>query len=255
MPALNQVTYIGHATLLLEMDEVRILTDPLLREQVFHLRRRSEPVNPSLYQAVDAVLISHLHLDHFDLPSLKMLGQGTQFIVPSGAASLLHKKGFTHIMEMQPGNKINVGSVSVEATPAKHHGKHPPFGPSADSLGYLMRGSSRIYFAGDTDLFPEMIDLADDLDIALLPVWGWGPNLGPGHMDPERAAEALTLLRPRIAIPIHWGTFYPLGLGWFRKQLLTEPPQLFYRYASENMPNVDVQILSPGSVFEIPTRN
>jgi L-ascorbate metabolism protein UlaG (beta-lactamase superfamily) len=255
MPALNQVTYIGHATLLIEMDGVRILTDPLLRDRVFHLHRRSVPVNPSQYQAIDAVLISHLHLDHFDLPSLKMLGQETQFIVPFGAADLLHKKGFTHQIEMHPGNKINVGSVSIVATHAKHHGRHPPFGPSADSLGFLIQGSTHIYFAGDTDLFPEMVDLARDLDVALLPVWGWGPNLGPGHMNPERAAEALTLLRPHIAIPIHWGTFYPLGLGWFRKQLLSEPPQIFCRYASEKMPNVDVQILSPGSVFEIPTRN
>ncbi len=125
---------------------------------------------------------------------------------------------------------------------------------SADCLGFLIRGSTRIYFAGDTDLFPEMVDLADDLDVALLPVWGWGPNLGPGHMNPKRAAEALTLLRPRIAIPIHWGTFYPLGLGWFKKQLLTEPPQLFYRYASEMMPETDIQILPPGSMFNYPNQ-
>ena len=254
MPALNQVTYIGHATLLLEMDGMRLLTDPLLRDRIFHLQRRSAPVNPSRSQAVDAVLISHLHLDHFDLPSLKMLGQETQLIVPCGAADLLHKKGFTHIIEMQAGNKIDVGSVSIEATHAKHHGRHPPFGPTADCLGFLIRGSNCIYFAGDTDLFPEMVDLANELDVALLPVWGWGPNLGPGHMNPERAAEALTLLRPQIAIPIHWGSFYPLGLGWFRKQLLVEPPQLFYRYASEMMPSIDIQILQPGSTFEIPTR-
>lgn len=254
MPALNQVTYIGHATLLVEMDGVRILTDPLLREQVFHLHRRSIPVKACLYQDIDAILISHLHLDHFDLPSLKMLGQQTQLIVPAGAEQLLHKKGFTHIIEMHPGHTIDVGSISIEATPAKHHGRHPPFGPLADCLGFLIRGSNRIYFAGDTDLFPEMVDLADDLDVAILPVWGWGPNLGPGHMNPKRAAEALTLLRPRIAIPIHWGTFYPRGLGWFRKQLLTEPPQRFYRYASAMMPETDIQILPPGSLFIIPTK-
>jgi L-ascorbate metabolism protein UlaG (beta-lactamase superfamily) len=254
MPALNQVTYIGHATLLIEIDGVRVLTDPLLRDRVFHLHRRSVPVNPSQYQAIDAVLISHLHLDHFDLPSLKMLGQETQLIVPSGAADLLHKKGYTHIIEMHPGNKIDVGPVSIEATHAKHHGRHPPFGPSADTLGFLIRGSTCIYFAGDTDLFPEMVNLAHELDVALLPIWGWGPNLGPGHMNPARAAEALMLLNPRIAIPIHWGTFYPRGLGWFKKQLLTEPPQLFFQYASQLMPDIDVQILPPGSRFVIPSR-
>jgi L-ascorbate metabolism protein UlaG (beta-lactamase superfamily) len=93
--------------------------------------------------------------------------------------------------------------------------------------------------------------LAKGLDVALLPVWGWGPNLGRGHMDPERAAEALTLLRPRIAIPIHWGTFYPRWLGWLRPHLLTEPPQIFREEAAKRMPEVDIQILAPGSTLDL----
>lgn len=255
MPALNQVTYIGHATLLLEMDGRRILTDPLLRERVFHLQRQSAPVKASQYQDIDAILISHLHLDHFDLPSLRMIGKENQLIVPYGAGDFLHKKGFPHIFELHPGNTVKVGSISIEATHAEHHGRQIPLLPSAGCLGYLIRGSDHIYFAGDTDLFPGMADLADDLDVALLPVWGWGPNLGPGHMNPERAAEALTLLRPRIAIPIHWGTFYPLGLGWFRKRLLTEPPQQFSRYASGVMSNTEIHILLPGNMLKIPYKN
>ena len=255
MPALNQVTYIGHATLLLEIDGVRILTDPLLRKRVFHLLRRSVPVKASQYQDIDAILISHLHLDHFDLPSLRMIGKEIQLIVPYGAGVFLRKKGFTNVIEMHPGKTVKVSSISIEATHAEHHGRHIPLIPPADCLGYLIHGSTCIYFAGDTDLFPGMADLAAALDVALLPVWGWGPNLGPGHMNPERAAEALKLLHPRIAIPIHWGTFYPLGLGWFRKQLLVEPPQLFSRYASEVMPNSEIHILLPGSMLKIPAKN
>ena len=82
----------------------------------------------------------------------------------------------------------------------QHTGKRHPFGPAADTLGYLIEGRHTIYFSGDTDLFPEMAELAGTLDVALLPVWGWGPNLGKGHMDPYRAAEALKLLQPS-AIP------------------------------------------------------
>ena len=70
----------------------------------------------------------------------------------------------------------------------------------------------RVYFAGDTDLFDGMADLAP-VDVALLPIWGWGPTMGPGHMDPARAAQAAALLRARLAIPIHWGTYYPIHLG------------------------------------------
>ena len=254
MPALNQITYIGHATTLIELDGLRILTDPLLRERAFHLHRRSLPVNASRYQDIDAILISHLHLDHCDIPSLRMLGREIHLIVPSGAADLFRKRGFTNITEMHVGETVKFGELMIEATYAEHQSFFPPFGPSTESIGFLIKGSHNIYFPGDSDIFPGMTELANNLDVALLPVWGWGPNLGPGHMNPERAAHALTLLRPRIAIPIHWGTFYPRGLGWFRRQTLSEPPQLFYHYASVLVPEIDIQILQPGSVFIFPVR-
>jgi L-ascorbate metabolism protein UlaG (beta-lactamase superfamily) len=102
-----------------------------------------------------------------------------------------------------------------------------------------------VFFAGDTGLFPELDGLVPDLDVALLPVWGWGPTLGRGlHLDPERAAEALTLLRPRIAIPIHWGTFSPFFVR--DKSFLREPGEAFRRAAHEVAPEVDVRVLQPG---------
>ena len=251
MIAHNRITFIGHATVLVEIDGVRILTDPLLRDGVAHLKRRSISVSNTDYQDIDAVLISHLHRDHLDLPSLRMLGRDINLILPAGSADLLLGKGFTNIKEMRAGELTKIGDLSIQATHAEHHGKHPPFGPTADCLGYLIRGSHTVYFAGDTDIFSDMADLANNLDVALLPVWGWGFNLGPGHMNPKRAAEALTLLRPRMAIPIHWGTFYPRGLGWFRPYLLLEPPQLFLKEAAIRMPEVKINILNPGSSLSL----
>ncbi len=248
----NSITYIGHATLLLEIDGVRILTDPLLRDWVFHLKRRGPKVPASLYDRIDAVLISHLHRDHFDVPSLRLLGRDIRLVVPAGAATYLHKRGFHNILEMQPGDTTRIGGVTIQVTHAEHHGSVLPGGSSTACLGYLVRGSQIVYFPGDTDVFPGMAGLAADLDVALLPVWGWGPNLGPGHMNPTRAAEALTLLRPRIAIPIHWGTLYPRGLGWFRPYLMTQPPQLFHQEASRQAPKVEVHILAAGSSLRIP---
>ncbi len=248
----NSITYIGHATLLLEIDGVRILTDPLLRDWVFHLKRRGPKVPASLYDRIDAVLISHLHRDHFDVPSLRKLGRDINLIVPAGAAAYLQKQGFHNILEMQPGDTTRIGGVTIQVTHAEHHGSVSPGGSSTACLGYLVSGSQKIYFPGDTDVFPGMADLAADLDVALLPVWGWGPNLGPGHMNPRRAAEALMLLRPRIAIPIHWGTLYPRGLGWFRPYLLTQPPQLFHQEAARQAPHVEVHILAAGSSLRIP---
>jgi L-ascorbate metabolism protein UlaG (beta-lactamase superfamily) len=83
--------------------------------------------------------------------------------------------------------------------------------------------------------------------VALLPIWGWGPSVGSGHLDPERAARALTLLRPRLAVPIHWGTFYPVGLRRLRPDPLVRPPLEFARLARDLAPDVEVRVLQPGS--------
>jgi L-ascorbate metabolism protein UlaG (beta-lactamase superfamily) len=119
-------------------------------------------------------------------------------------------------------------------------------------VGYLIDdGDERVYFAGDTDVFDEMADLAG-IDLALLPVWGWGPRLGPGHMDPRRAAEALTVLRPRAVVPIHWGTLWPLGMGRVRPHRVERPPLEFERHAAELAPEVKVFVTPPGETVAIP---
>jgi L-ascorbate metabolism protein UlaG (beta-lactamase superfamily) len=107
-----------------------------------------------------------------------------------------------------------------------------------------------VYFAGDTDLHAGMAALKP-LDVALLPVWGWGPTLGPGHMDPLAAAQALAVLRPRIAVPIHWGTLFPIGLGRLRGSRLTDPPREFVREAAGLAPAVRVRVLEPGSTLAL----
>jgi L-ascorbate metabolism protein UlaG (beta-lactamase superfamily) len=211
---------------------------------VAHLHRKV-PLFP-IEGEVDAVLISHLHWDHLDRPSLQQLDSDMRMIVPAGTAQLLNQWGFNHIVELLPGETAIVGGIEVEATPADHSGKRFPFGPTIIPLGYVMRGSYKIYFAGDTEEFPEMSKYAPGLDVAMLPVWGWGPNLGDGHMDPSDAVEALRFLNPRLAIPIHWGTFFPIGLGWLKPTILHMPPRKFAQDAAVEMPHVRVKILEPG---------
>jgi L-ascorbate metabolism protein UlaG (beta-lactamase superfamily) len=96
-----------------------------------------------------------------------------------------------------------------------------------------------------------MADFGGDLDLALLPVWGWGPTLGIGHLNPERAARALALLRPRLAIPIHWGALAPIGLHWLRPRFLIDPPYAFQEYAKVLAPEVQVRILLPGESLSL----
>ena len=123
-----------------------------------------------------------------------------------------------------------------------------PFGVRAEPLGYVIEGGGRsVYFAGDTDVFDEMAELAP-VDVALLPIWGWGPTMGPGHMDPARAPPRRpALLGARVAIPIHWGTYYPIHLGLRGPPgFLTTPPALFEQAVRERAPGTEVRVLRPG---------
>lgn len=245
-----RINYVGHSTIHIEMDSVRLLTDPLLGKYVAHLRRQVPEPARSLLE-VDAVLISHLHGDHLDLPSLKSIGRDTRIIVPKGGGAFLKMRRFRHVEEIMPGDSINIGSVRILATYAAHEGRRLPWSPFIQPLGFIIDGTSEIYFAGDTDLFPEMIDIGDDLEVALIPVWGWGPSLGKGHMDPNRAAESLTHLKPKMAVPIHWGTYCPMILDWFQPKFLSQPPLDFFRQAAAIAPNVLVHIVHPGEMFEV----
>jgi L-ascorbate metabolism protein UlaG (beta-lactamase superfamily) len=112
-----------------------------------------------------------------------------------------------------------------------------------DTLGFLI---GDVWFAGDTDLDDGMRALRGAVDVALIPIWGWGTSLGPGHLDPEGAARAIALVEPRIAVPIHWGTFLPAGLGRRNASLLSEPPLEFARHMAELAPATVVETLAPG---------
>ena len=245
-PFPDRVTWLGHSTVLLELSGMRMLTDPVLRSRIAHLVRIAEPVDRASLTPLDAVLISHFHRDHFDGPSLRSLSRDAHLVVPAGAGTLAAEQDFRIVTELTPGDGLRIGSVTITALPALHDGRREPLGPSAGAIGYLVSGRSGVYFAGDTDLFDGMADFGSHLDVALLPVWGWGPSVGQGHLDPERAAHALPLLRPRIAIPVHWGTLFPVGLSRLRPKFLKEPPLLFEESAARLAPDVDVRVLAPG---------
>lgn len=246
----GSIRFLGHSTVLIELDGIRILTDPVLDEHLGPLRRRPRGTSdPYHLITADAILISHAHHDHLHLPSLRRLA-GTRLIVPRGLGPLLARNGHA-VTEVGPGERVAVGALTVEATIARHHGGRLPFGPPGTALGYRVVGSTRVYFAGDTDLFPEMAHLAGETDVALLPVWGWGPRLGSGHLDPARAAEAVRIIRPRVAIPIHWGTFYPLGFARLWPRQLERPPVDFAAQVARVAPATEVRVIAPGEVMEL----
>ena len=246
-----QTEFFGHSTVLVDLDGVRLLTDPVTRARIGPLRRvEPVPLRDHL-RDIDAVLISHLHWDHLDVPSLRHLGRDVPIFVPAGAGSWLRRIGFHDVRELAVGESADVGGLIVRAVPAVHSGFRPPLGPTAPPLGFVIRGSQTVYFAGDTDLFEGMAELGEPIDLAFIPVWGWGPTLGRGrHLDPLRAAQALRLIRPRAAVPIHWGTYWPHALGRVFPERLVEPPAAFVEYASELAPDVQTVPTAVGDVVE-----
>lgn len=247
------MTYLGHATVLIEMDGVRVLTDPILRARVGPLVRRSGPPRAEHWSDVDVVLLSHSHWDHLDYGSLGLLDRGITIICPAGMGAGLQRHGLARVTEMVAGDDVEVEGLRVEAVHAEHKGFGPPVGSTERSLGYIVHGSQSHYFAGDTAFFEGMADLDRGLDLALLPVWGWGPTANPSeHLDPMGAARAAARIGPRYAIPIHWGTLHPVGLSWMRPSTRIDPPHQFAQLMRRLAPNTVVRVLPDGSSLVVP---
>ncbi|MCG7202535.1 MULTISPECIES: MBL fold metallo-hydrolase [Streptomyces] len=245
-----EITWWGHATCTIEDSGVRLLTDPLFARRLAHLRRRRGAPPPPEARRADLALVSHLHADHLHVPSLAGLAPGTRLLVPRGArraVPALRRLRQLRVTEVGVGDEIHVGRLVVRAVPALHDGRRLPVGPHrSPALGYVVEGAARTYFAGDTGLFDEMAETVGPVDVALLPVGGWGPYLGEGHLDAGRAARALARLAPRSAVPVHYGTYWPIGMDAVRPHEFHAPGDEFVRLAAEYAPAVAVHKLGHG---------
>ena len=238
-----EITYVGHGSVLVAMDGVVLLTDPLLRRFVAHLRRAVSPVGELPRPGRGA-----------RLPPARRPPRPALLAAPwprgparraPGAAQYLERRRLGDVTEVRPGDEVAVGPVTVRATYADHAGTRTWRG-SGIAVGYMLEGSRRVYFAGDTDVFPEMVELGP-VDVALLPIWGWGPSLGPGHLDPTSAARAAALLAARVVVPIHWGTYAPAHmLVRSRPAFLDDPPGRFRTEVASAAPDAEVRVLAPG---------
>jgi L-ascorbate metabolism protein UlaG (beta-lactamase superfamily) len=228
---------------------VRLLTDPILGRRVGPLRRLVPPPSHRAGERIDAVLLSHTHADHAHLWSLRRVGTGVPIVAAPGSARWLGRRGFGDVRELGPGERTTVGPVPVAATAADHDSRRWRHVGVSGAVGFLVGRDPCVYFAGDTDLFPEMESLRGQVDVALLPVAGWGPTVGPGHMDPDRAAAAAALIRPRLAIPIHWGT---LGLPWLRPgdDERALPAHAFAAAVRRLAPGVETRVIEPGEAVD-----
>jgi L-ascorbate metabolism protein UlaG (beta-lactamase superfamily) len=247
------LTYVGHATLLAELAGLRLLTDPLLGPGILHVRRRVPPPVIGDLRPLDAILISHAHHDHLDPRSLRLLAGECPVIVPRGCAATARRGGALAVIELDEGDRVPIGEVVVEAVQAAHDGRRHPFSRPIAALGYVLEGPRNVYFAGDTDLFSGMSALAGRVDVAVLPICGWGRRVPPGHLDPVRASVAVARIRPEIAVPIHWGTLRAWGTRGGLDPVA--PARAFADAVSRVAPGTGVRILMPGQRLALSAKN
>ncbi len=244
------VAWLGHASVVLDLDGTRVLTDPLLRRHAGLLRRRGGAPAPELWSGADACLVSHLHHDHAEVGSLRLLGDVPVVAAPAN----------THWLRQHVPTAVGLNSdewwtvpetdVQVRRVPAVHGHRPMPHRPNA-ATGFLLRaGSTTVWFAGDTAPYPLMAHLADladaPIDLALVPVGGWGPRLSGGHMDPVQAAHAVAACGARQAVPVHWGTLHApasrgLPPGW-----MDRAGPAFVAACARIAPQCETMLLAPG---------
>lgn len=206
------VTWWGHAFTTVELGGTSVVTDPLMVRRLFHVRRASPPP-PSSATRADLVLITHLHHDHLHVPTLRRFDDDVPIVVPRGAVRAIRPLERLNVLEVDPGDRLTVAGVDVEVLSARHDGRRDkrPGAAVAPALGYrFARDGATCWYPGDTGVTD--FRSVGAVDLALVPIGGWGPTLGDGHLDPEQAVEAVRAVGARWILPVHHGTYWPVVL-------------------------------------------
>ncbi|MBI4196788.1 MAG: MBL fold metallo-hydrolase [Deltaproteobacteria bacterium] len=245
-----KATYLGHASVLLENEEVKVMTDPLFSEKIFFLRRHTPVgIDPSNLPPLDAILISHAHYDHLDIPSFKYIPSSVPIVLPPGLAKLVGKFLRNPLIELETGRSTEIKKgLLIKAFPVRHYGfRLLPF-RYTHCNGYLIKmNEETAFFPGDTayrsdfgSFFPD-----EKIDLALLPIAAYKPRwlMKGRHMNPEEAVRVFEEIQAKQMIPIHWGAFK------LSTEPMEEPIGWIKKIAGEKQLQAQIQILNPGEAW------
>jgi L-ascorbate metabolism protein UlaG (beta-lactamase superfamily) len=217
------VTFIGHSSFLLQINGRKVLIDPVFSKRLILLRRQRRPgVRTEELPAIDLVLLTHAHMDHLDMASLRrvlratrtLAGRAPEVVVPRGVEDLVESLGFSRVHRLEWWEHIEVQGLTVTMTPCRHWGArmfrdiHRGYG------GYVVEGGGQsVYHSGDTAYFEGFREIGRRLkpEVALLPIGAYFPDSYRSvHTSPEEAVRGFVELGAEQMVPMHYGTF-PLG--------------------------------------------
>lgn len=239
------ITWIGHASFLVQTPEHSVLIDPNWAKWLKVIKRIKHPgMEIHDLPAIDLVLVTHAHFDHLDRKTLRTIASDQPIAVPQHVGNLVHGLGFNKVHEMKHWESFTHGSLKITMTPARHwgarvlHDSHRGFG------GFIIEYAGRtIFHCGDTAYFDGFREIGErsDVEIALLPIGAYeAPTKRDVHMNPEQALQAFQELRANTMIPMHFGTF---RLSY---EPLHEPPQRLLEKAMELQLLDKVRLLNEG---------
>ncbi len=259
-PAGWRVTWLGHASFLLQGGGISLLIDPVFSKfcapfPLPSLRRKvATPCGIADLPRIDVILLTHGHYDHLDLPTLRQLGRGARIITAEGHAAWLRKKGFANTGELAWHDSVEIApGVRVTATPAQHFTARSPFDRNAGHwCGFLIVGAGcKLWHTGDSGYCPAFAEIGGrhgPIDFGMIPIGAYLPRriMRAMHMNPEEAVKAFVDTRCLRAVAMHWGTFRltdePLG----------EPPLLLEKALLEQgIPSGEFEVSVIGNQWEI----
>jgi L-ascorbate metabolism protein UlaG (beta-lactamase superfamily) len=243
------ITYIGHATVLVDTGSCKFITDPLLVRRIAWIGpKRKVPlqIQSGSLDDIDFITISHGHFDHLDLRSLKMIHQDVPVVCHPSLQRIVRKtKHKPRPLGWWESTDIN--GIKITAVPAFHFSARPPFHFSVDYQGYIIEAEKTFYHAGDGGMnaWYKEVGKRFKTNIAFLPIGGYHPpSYRKLHLSPEDALDALVIMNADLLIPIHWGTFI------LSREPIDEPSKRLLEYAEKKGLQYRIKVIQPGDHIE-----